>query len=137
MYALLNSFVDFFHQERGAMKAGRTISNIAAAILIFFGVLFIWGAFSPQGTTGWIIIGVILLSAGLILIWLARKREKQAPIEIIQKIDLSGDVSLEEFSCENCGGALSSKDVHMGGGALIVNCPYCASTYQIEEAPKW
>jgi hypothetical protein len=38
------------------MTAGRIIAYIAAAIFIFFGILFVWGAFSPQGSSGWILV---------------------------------------------------------------------------------
>lgn len=31
------------------MPAGKLIAYIFAAILIFFGVLFIWATFSPEG----------------------------------------------------------------------------------------
>ncbi len=120
----------------GCMNAGRIIAYIAAAILIFFGVLFIWGAFSPQGSPGWIIVGVISVGAGLGLIWLARKRAKEQT-EIIQKIELSGDVNLETLSCQNCGGTLSSENIKMVAGAPVVNCPYCNSSYQLSEEPKW
>jgi len=34
------------------MRALKIIAFVVAGILIFFGVLFIWGAFSPQGSTG-------------------------------------------------------------------------------------
>ncbi|MDF1499467.1 MAG: hypothetical protein P1P76_03245 [Anaerolineales bacterium] len=118
------------------MSAGRIIAYIAAAILIFFGVLFVWGAFSPDGSPGWIIVGVISIGIGLGLIWLARRREKQET-EIIQKIELSGDINLETLTCQNCGGALSSENVRMVAGAPVVNCPYCNSSYQLSEEPKW
>ena len=38
----------------------KIIAYIAAAILIFFGVLFIWGAFSPEGQPVWILVGANL-----------------------------------------------------------------------------
>ena len=120
----------------GFMSAGRIIGYIAAAILIFFGVLFIWGAFSPDGSPGWIIVGVISVGAGLGLIWLAGRRAKEQT-ELIQKIELSGDVNLETLSCQNCGGALSSDNITMVAGAPVVNCPYCNSSYQLSEEPKW
>lgn len=120
------------------MKTGRTIANIAAAILILFGVLFIWGAFSESGTPGWILIGVIGITAGLGLIWLARRSEEgKSTVEIIQKIELSGDVELDSLQCEFCGGQLSSSDISMIAGAPVVQCPYCGSSYQITEKPKW
>ena len=120
------------------MTAGRIIAYIAAAILIFFGVLFIYGAFSPEGSPGWIPIGLISLAAGFVLIWLAGRAKSGAEKqEIVQRIELSGDVSLEKMTCRNCGGALSSENVKVVAGAAVVHCPYCGTSYQLEEAPKW
>ncbi|HEY42992.1 MAG TPA: hypothetical protein G4O11_03310 [Anaerolineae bacterium] len=119
------------------MSAGRIIAYVAAAILIFFGVLFVWGAFSPQGSPGWIIVGVISIGAGLVLIWLAGRQAKREATEIVQKIELSGDVDLETLSCRNCGGALSPDNVKMIAGAPVVSCPYCNTSYQLTEEPKW
>jgi hypothetical protein len=121
----------------GMMKAGRLIAYIAAAILIFFGVLFIWATFSPQGTPGWLVIGAISVGAGFVLIWFAGRMGREDSVEIIQKIDLSGDMNLESLRCRNCGGALSSKDISMVEGAPFVKCPYCGTTYQLTEEPKW
>ena len=120
------------------MRAGRAIATIAAAILIFFGILFIWGAFSESGNPGWILTGIIGISAGLGLIWLTRRGEEgKSTVEIIQKIELSGDIELDSLQCEFCGGPLSSDDISMIAGAPLVQCPYCASSYQITEKPKW
>ena len=55
------------------MSALRIISFIAAAILIFFGVLFIWATFTPDGSTGWLIIGVVSVAIGFGLIWLGTR----------------------------------------------------------------
>lgn len=116
----------------------KTIAYIAAAILIFFGVLFIWGAFSASGQSSWVIIGIISVGIGFGLIWFA-SRKLAAPGEqkVTYNVDLTGDVSLESFQCKQCGGALSSKNVSLVGGALTVTCPYCGAVYQIEEKPKW
>jgi len=120
------------------MTAGRIIAYIAAAILIFFGFLFVYGAFSPQGSPGWIPVGLISLGAGFALIWFAGRRKPAAGTqEIVQRIELSGDVSLEKMTCRNCGGALSPDNVKVVAGAAVVNCPFCGTSYQLEEAPKW
>jgi hypothetical protein len=121
------------------MNAGKLIAYIAAAILIFFGVLFIWGAFDPSSSSplGWIIVGVISVCAGFVLIWLGSRRGRTDTTEIVQKIELSGDVNLETLTCNNCGGALSSDNVKMVAGAPVVNCPYCKTSYQLAEEPKW
>ena len=119
------------------MKAGKLIAYIAAAILIFFGVLSIWGSPSGPEPILWIIIGVLSIGAGFVLIWLAGRRSSTDSTEIIQKIELSGDINLESLKCQNCGGALTSKDIQMVAGAPVVNCPYCGTSYQLAEEPKW
>ncbi len=121
------------------MSAGRLIATLAAAILIFFGVLFIWGAFSEAGNPGWILIGLIGIGAGFGLIWLSRRRAV-APSEsgqLVQKIELSGDIDLETLTCERCGGRLSAENIQVIAGSPVVSCPYCNSSYQISEEPKW
>lgn len=116
----------------------KTILNIAAAILIFFGVIFIWGAFSQQGQASWIVIGVISVGIGFGLIWFAsRKAAAAGEQKVTYDVQLSGDVNLESFQCKQCGGALSNKNVSLVGGALTVTCPYCGAVYQVEEKPKW
>jgi DNA-directed RNA polymerase subunit RPC12/RpoP len=122
------------------MSGGKIIGYIVAAILIFFGVLFIWAAFSPEGEVGWIFVGVISVAIGLAIIALVKFREPkpaQAPQEIIQKIDLSGDVELETLKCQKCGGELQKDSISIKEGAIFISCPYCGSAYQMVEEPKW
>lgn len=122
------------------MSGGKIIGYIVAAILIFFGVLFIWAAFSPEGELGWIFVGVISVAIGLGIIALIKFREPkpaQAPQEIIQKIDLSGDVELDTLKCQKCGGELQKDSISIKEGAIFISCPYCGSTYQMVEEPKW
>lgn len=121
------------------MSAVKTIAYIASGILIFFGILFVWGAFSPEGTPSWIIIGLISMIGGFALIWFIGKRAKREAekLQIIQKIELSGDINLETLTCRQCGGVLSSDNIKMMAGAPVVTCPYCNASYQLTEEPKW
>lgn len=120
------------------MNTLRTIGYIVAAILIFFGVLFIWGAFSPQGNSSWIIIGIISVVIGCGLIALAAwKRGVPADQNITYNIDLPGNVNLATLKCKSCGGALSADNIKMLAGAPVVTCPFCHSSYQLTEEPKW
>jgi hypothetical protein len=122
------------------MSAGKIIGYIIAAILIFFGILFIWGAFSPTGQFGWIFIGIITVGIGLGIILLIRLREPkpdQPPQEIVQKIDLSGDIEMEKLKCQVCGAELNKDSISVKEGAIFISCPYCGSTYQMVEEPKW
>lgn len=123
------------------MTAGKIIAYIAAAILIFFGVLFIWGAFSPSGSSGWIPVGVISVGIGLGLIWLAGRQKpadlQAGPTNVNLKIDLPANVKLDTMKCKSCGGDLTMDNIKMVAGAPVVNCPYCNTTYQLTEEPKW
>jgi DNA-directed RNA polymerase subunit RPC12/RpoP len=121
------------------MSAGRVIAYVFAAILILFGVLFIWATFSPQGQFGWFLIGVVSVGIGFVLIYFASRKKpaETNPENVNVNIDLSGDVNLESFKCQSCGSPLSSKNITMVAGAPVVTCPYCGTSYQLTEEPKW
>lgn len=123
------------------MSAGKVIAYVFSAILIFFGVLFIWATFGPQGQLGWLVVGVISIGIGFGLIWFAG-RSKTFPgsgneDSVSLKIDLPGDVNLDMMKCQSCGGALTMDNIRMVAGAPVVSCPYCNTTYQLTEEPKW
>jgi len=118
----------------------KIIAYIAAAILIFFGVLFIWGAFSPDGSPGWIVIGLVSVVIGFGLIWFAGRKkagDQTAGQNVTLNIDLPGNVNLESLKCQSCGGVLTMDNIQMVAGAPVVNCPYCKTTYQLTEERKW
>ncbi len=123
------------------MSAIKIISYIAAGILIFFGVLFIWGAFSPNGQVGWIIVGLISVSIGFGLIWFASRRKPEptgaTSQNVTLNIDLPSNVNLDTLKCQACGGSLTMENIEMVAGAPVVSCPYCNTTYQLTEDPKW
>jgi hypothetical protein len=121
------------------MNVGKVIAYIVAAILIFFGVLFIWGAFSPQGQMGWIFIGLVSVGIGLVLIWLTGRRKPAlySNPQTTLKIDLPGTIALDKIKCQSCGGVLSTKNIELIAGAPMVSCPYCGTSYKLTEEPKW
>jgi len=117
----------------------KIIFYILAAILIFFGVLFIWGAFDPSAPDGWIIVGVISVAIGLGLIWLATRQKPAGAgdTNVTLNVDLPANVALDTLKCKSCGGSLAPENVKMVAGAPVVTCPYCNTTYQLTEEPKW
>jgi DNA-directed RNA polymerase subunit RPC12/RpoP len=116
----------------------KIIAYIAAAIFILFGVLFTWGAFSPQGSVGWIPIGVLSILVGFGLIWFAsRSKPSTAGTNVTYQVDLPGNVNMDTMKCKSCGGTLKPENVQMIAGAPVVTCPYCGTTYQLTEEPKW
>jgi len=93
---------------------------------------------ATRESQGWIgcILALLLLGGGIAILWIAYKKRDQK-IEVVQKVDLSGDVSMETLKCRNCGAQLDKSSVTVVAGAVMVNCPYCGTSYQIEEEPKW
>jgi hypothetical protein len=121
------------------MSAGRIIAYIGAAILIFFGVLFIWGAFGSNPQPSWICVGAITVGIGFGLIFFASRRPAVKPGDqpVTLKIDLPGNVQMDTLKCKSCGGTLTAENIQMVAGAPVVTCPYCKTTYQLTEEPKW
>jgi uncharacterized membrane protein len=128
---------------------GAAISFIIAAIVIVFGFLYILGAFSPQGESSWLInglvmvvIGFVLVAFGIALIYFTKRSEKKqlaaaAGSNVTYKVELPGNVSMDTIKCKSCGGSLTSNDIKMVAGAPVVTCPFCNTTYQLTEEPKW
>ena len=124
------------------------IGVIVSCLLIAFGVLMIIGSTdrTTPGAYEWLPIGVGLVIVGLIITALAvgvfvflrvRRSKEQGPQEIIQKIDLSGDIEMETLKCQKCGGELQKDSITVKEGAIFISCPYCGSAYQMVEEPKW
>ncbi len=123
------------------MSAGKIIAFIFSGIIIIFGFLFMWGAFSPDGNPSWLFIGGISILFGFGIIYAASRLSSKVTSNPQQqttlKIDLPSDVNIERFKCQDCGAQLSMENVKMVAGAPMVDCPYCGAAYQLTEEPKW
>lgn len=105
-----------------------------SAALGLLGLLFVVAAGQGNAIVR-VVIGVVCLGAAAAIVALVRLRPQQHIHEM--KIDLSGDVSLQDLTCRHCGGSLGEKSLHVEAGAVFVHCEYCGAQYQLEEAPKW
>lgn len=120
---------------------GRIIGYVVAAILILVGVLYLWSipAAGASQVVYRLVVGVISLAIGVVIIWVVRTRGP-APIQQITQqvdVDMPGEVTAGKLNCKSCGAELSKNDVSLVQGALMVTCPYCGTTYQLTEEPKW
>lgn len=112
----------------------KILSYLVAAVLVFFGFVFITGS---QGQILRIAVGVILMGAAAAFVYMTRVKPQPSQTTVVQKVELSGDVNLEQIKCQNCGGVLDKDSIEVKAGAIFVNCPYCGASYQFEEEPKW
>ncbi len=112
----------------------KAVAFVISGLLGLFGFIFIVG---HQGQVMRIVVGVVLLAAAITIVALSRMKPKVEQRNIFQQIHLTGDVSLKQMQCRQCGGKLSDESVKVQAGAIFVSCPYCSSSYQVEEAVKW
>ncbi len=121
------------------MKAGKIVLFILAGFSLIFSFLFLLGSGGQTGGVNYIWTALILAAVGFILIFFATRigpSSKNEP-NVTVNIDLPGDVGMDTIKCRSCGAALSPKDVKLVAGAPVVTCPYCGTTYQLSEEPKW
>ena len=109
---------------------------LLAGGLGILGLLFIVAAGQGNAVVR-IAIGVVCWGAAAALVALVRLRPTQQTHVHHTKLDLSGDVSLQEITCKQCGATLGATSVSVKAGAVFVKCEYCSAEYQLEEAPKW
>ena len=124
------------------MSAGKIVGYVISGILILFGVLFLLSAFASDtgvNPVERLVRGVILVGIGLVIIFAIKMREPKPEQKVVveQKIDFSGDIELEKLQCKNCGAELDKKSITLAQGAVVVSCPYCGTSYQMVEEPKW
>jgi len=124
------------------MKAAKLILFILAGLAIIFGFLYLLGSGGQGGGGGgWIIFGVLFILVGFVLIFLAtrikNKSDSASTVNMTYNIDLPGDVNMETIKCRSCGGVLKPENIQMVAGAPVVTCPWCSTSYQITEEPKW
>jgi len=121
------------------MKSGKIILFVLAAFSLIFSFLFFLGAGGQTGSANFIWIAIILAVVGFLLIFFGTRMGKAADAaqNVTVNIDLPGEVGMSTIKCKSCGGVLSEKDVKLVAGAPVVTCPFCGTTYQLTEEPKW
>ena len=112
----------------------KLIAYPLSAALAFLGLVFVMGA---QGQVMRVLVGLILLAASFAMLLIAMMKPKAVETTVVQKVDLSGDISIEQMKCRSCGGVLNKDSISVKAGGIFINCPYCGSAYQLEESPKW
>jgi uncharacterized membrane protein len=121
------------------MKFGKITLFILAAFSLIFSFILFLGSFSQTGTSIPVWFSIILATVGFILIFFGTRM--QAPSSSAQNvtvnIDFPGEVGMDTIKCKSCGGVLSEKDIKLVAGAPMVTCPFCGTSYQLSEEPKW
>ena len=111
------------------------LGGVAAAVVFFFAVIFSLAA-SVQATSARLATSGILFIIGLAIIvgiyYTTRK-----PKTVIQQLEVSGQMKAAQIKCPNCGGSINADQIKIVSGVPYVKCPYCGTTFEVTEEPKW
>jgi predicted Zn finger-like uncharacterized protein len=122
------------------MKAIAILGAIAAGVLFFFAVIFALAS-SHQGLTAQTAQTRLITSAFLFLIaiviivgiyFVTRK-----PKTFIQRLEVSGQMQGAAIKCPNCSASIDANQIKIVAGVPYVKCPYCGTTFEVAEEPKW
>ncbi len=122
------------------MKAITILGGIAAAVLFFFAVIFALASsyigLTAQAAQSRLLTSGILFIVGLAVIvgiyFVTRK-----PKTVIQQLEISGEMKAAQIKCPNCGGSINADQIKIISGVPYVKCPYCGTTFEVTEEPKW
>jgi len=122
------------------MRILTIIGGVAAAAVFFFAVIFAMSipavSDSPALVQSRILTSVILFIIGLAIIagiyYVTRK-----PKTVIQRLEVSGPMAAAQIKCPNCGGSITASEIKITQGVPYAKCPYCGTTFEVTEEPKW
>jgi len=117
------------------VKAITIVGAIAVAVLFFFAIVFALAA-SIQATATRLITSGLLFIIGLAVIvgiyYVTRK-----PKTVIQRLEVSGQMKAASIKCPNCSASIDANQIKIVSGVPYVKCPYCGTTFEVTEEPKW
>lgn len=115
------------------MKLIAVLGGVAVAVLWFLAVIF---AMASSYDSMRLITSAILFIVGLTVIvgiyYTTRK-----PKTVVQHLELSGQMKATQIKCPNCGGSVDANQIKINEGVPYVKCPYCGTTFEVAEEPKW
>ena len=108
--------------------------------MFFFAVIFAlassYSGLTAQAAQSRLLAAVILFIVGLAIIvgiyYTTRK-----PKTVIQQLEVSGEMKAAQIKCPNCGGSINADQIKIVEGVPYVKCPYCGTTFEVTEEPKW
>jgi len=122
------------------MKAIAILGAIAAAIIFFFAIIFAlassYQGIPTQTAQTRLVSSVLLFIIGIAVIvgiyFITRK-----PKTVIQRLEVSGQMKGAAIKCPNCSASINANEIKIVSGVPYVKCPYCGTTFEVTEEPKW
>jgi DNA-directed RNA polymerase subunit RPC12/RpoP len=117
------------------MKLLAVLGAVAVAVLFFFGIIFAMAA-SVEATVTRLTVSVMLFAVGFIIAAITYYATRR-PKTIIHQLELSGQMKAAAIKCPNCSASVDANQIKIVSGVPYATCPYCGSTFEVTEEPKW
>jgi DNA-directed RNA polymerase subunit RPC12/RpoP len=115
------------------VKIIAVLGAIAVAVLFFFSIIFaLASAYDPQR----LITSALLFIIGIAIVFGIYFTTRK-PKTIIQRLEVSGQMKAAPIKCPNCGGSVDANLIKIVSGVPYATCPYCGTTFEVTEEPKW
>ncbi len=117
------------------MKAIAILGGIAVAIVFFFAIIFALSASIAAATTRLATSGILFIIGIAIIVGIYYTTRK--PKTVIQRLEVSGQMKAAKITCPNCSASIDANQIQIIQGVPYVKCPYCGTTFEVTEEPKW
>jgi hypothetical protein len=117
------------------MKITTVLGAIAVAILFFFGLIFALAASVQEASTR-LTVSIALFILGFAVAYVTYLTSRK-PTKIIQQLEISGQMKAAAIKCPNCSASVDANTIKIVSGVPYATCPYCGTTFEVTEEPKW
>jgi DNA-directed RNA polymerase subunit RPC12/RpoP len=116
------------------------LGAIAVAVLFFFAVIFALASSASTVTaqsaqTRLLISGMLFIIGIAIIVGIYYTTRK--PKTVIQRLEVSGQMKAVSIKCPNCSASIDANSIKIVSGVPYATCPYCGTTFEVTEEPKW
>jgi DNA-directed RNA polymerase subunit RPC12/RpoP len=117
------------------VKIITVLGAIAVAVVFFFAVIFALAASVQATFTRLVTSGILFVIGAAIIVGIYYATRK--PKTVIQRLEVSGQMKAASIKCPNCGASVDANQIKIVSGVPYATCPYCGTTFEVTEEPKW
>jgi predicted Zn finger-like uncharacterized protein len=111
------------------------LGAITIAVVFFFAIIFALAASVQATFTRLLTSGILFVIGVTIIVGIYYTTRK--PKTVIQRLEVSGQMKAMPIKCPNCSASIDVNRIRVVSGVPYVTCPYCGTTFEVAEEPKW
>ncbi len=118
------------------MKAVAVLGAVTAAVLFFFGLMYVLASSLDPDPVPRFAVGLVLFVVAFALIFLIYMVSRK-PQTVIHQLEVSGQMKAAPLRCPNCSASVDANAIIIVSGVPYAKCSYCGHTFEVTEEPKW